>query len=427
MIGDPLRVRQILLNLIGNALKFIERGEIVITVGHDESSTAPGTLHFTVTDTGIGVPANKLDDIFSDFSQVDASTTRRYGGSGLGLAIVKRLVELMGGRIWVESTVGRGSTFHFTAAFEIAPAEMLHAGPASTAVDFHGMRVLVVDDNKFNRLILREMLARAGAEVIEAEGVPEALKLCDAARNQGHPFDLILLDCRMPEMDGFEVAERIGGTHRPIVVMLTSDDMKAQLAQVREHGLDAYLVKPIRRDELFNAIGVAINGRDLTGKRHGGLSPDAASAQASTGTAVAPRILIVDDSADNRLLVRAFLKGTGYEIDEAINGMFAVEKFRAGTYNAILMDMRMPVMDGLEATRAIRQIEREQNLTRTPIIALTASALIEDEQRTKEAGADAHVSKPVRKAVLLKAIAQFVAKPLDALVPIESEVPKAMA
>jgi len=225
-----------------------------------------------------------------------------------------------------------------------------------------------------------------------------------------------------------EVAERVGGTHRPIVVMLTSDDMKSQLAQVREHRLDAYLVKPVRRAELFNAIGVAINGRDLTAKRHGGHSPDAAGMQAgSAGTAPAPRILIVDDSADNRLLVRAFLKGTGYEIDEAINGMFAVEKFRAGTYNAILMDMRMPVMDGLEATRAIRQIEREQNLTRTPIVALTASALVEDEQRTKEAGADTHVSKPVRKAVLLQAIAQFVEKPLDALPSMQSEVPKAVA
>jgi two-component system sensor histidine kinase/response regulator len=428
VIGDPLRVRQILLNLIGNALKFTERGEIVITVGHDESSTAPGTLHFTVTDTGIGIPANKLKEIFSDFSQVDASTTRRYGGSGLGLAIVKRLVELMGGRIWVESTVGRGSTFHFTAAFEIASAEMLRAEPASSEVDFHAMRVLVVDDNQFNRLVLREMLARAGAEVIEAEGGPEALRLCDAARNQDRPFDLILLDCRMPEMDGFEVAERVGGAHRPIVVMLTSDDMKSQLAQVREHRLDAYLVKPVRRAELFNAIGVAINGRDPIGKRHSEHSPVEAGAQSgSAGTAVAPRILIVDDSADNRLLVRAFLKGTGYEIDEAINGMFAVEKFRTGTYNAILMDMRMPVMDGLEATRAIRQIEREQNLTRTPIIALTASALVEDEQRTQEAGADTHVSKPVRKAVLLQAIAQFVEKPLDALPSIRSEVPKAVA
>jgi CheY-like chemotaxis protein len=219
---------------------------------------------------------------------------------------------------------------------------------------------------------------------------------------------LILLDCRMPEMDGFEVAERVGGNHRPIVVMLTSDDMKAQLAQVREHGLDAYLVKPVRRAELFNAIGQAINGRDLTANRHCGNSPD--EADAPTGTAMARRILMVDDSADNRLLVRAFLKGANYEIDEAINGMFAVEKFRTGSYDAILMDMRMPVMDGLEATRAIRQIEKEQNRARTPIIALTASALIEDEQRTHEAGADAHVSKPMRKAVLLQAIAKLLEK-----------------
>ena len=413
VIGDPLRLRQVLLNLIGNALKFTERGEVVINVARDESS-APGTLHFAVTDTGIGIPADKLEEVFADFSQVDASTTRRYGGSGLGLAIVKRLVEMMGGRVWVESVVGRGSTFHFTAAFEIAPAAMQQAEPASGAVNFSGMRVLVVDDNKFNRLVLREMLTHAGAEVIEAENGPEALKLHEAARNQGYPFDLMLLDCRMPEMDGFEVAERVGGVHRPIVVMLTSDDMKTQLAQVREHRLDAYLVKPVRRAELFNAIGVAMNGRDLTAERHAGPQlRELAAPGGGAGAGRAHRILMVDDSADNRLLVRAFLKGTGYEIEEAINGMFAVEKFRAGGYDAILMDMRMPVMDGLEATRAIRQIEREQNRVRTPIVALTASALIEDEQRTHEAGADAHVSKPMRKAVLLQAIAKLLEKPSD--------------
>jgi len=425
VIGDPLRLRQVLLNLIGNALKFTERGEVVVNVAHDGNSTALGALHFTVADTGIGIPADKLEEIFTDFSQVDASTTRRYGGSGLGLAIAKRLVELMVGRVWVESVVGQGSTFHFTAAFEIAPAEMLHAEPASSAVDFNGMRVLVVDDNKFNRLILREMLTHAGAEVIEAEGGPEALKLHEAARNQGHPFDLMLLDCRMPEMDGFEVAERVSGAHRPIVVMLTSDDMKKQMAQVREHGLDAYLVKPVRRAELFNAIGVAINGRARMAKQHDRHVPDEAGGPART--AVARRILIVDDSGDNRLLVRAFLKGTCYEIEEAINGMFAVEKFRAGSYDAILMDMRMPVMDGLEATRAIRQIEREQNRARTPIVALTASALIEDEQRTHEAGADAHVSKPMRKRVLLEVIAKLLEKPADIPSPKANEVSTAQA
>jgi CheY-like chemotaxis protein len=332
---------------------------------------------------------------------------------------------MMGGRVWAESVVGRGSTFHFTAAFAIAPAAMPQVESATSAVDFNGMRVLVVDDNKFNRLILREMLTHAGAEVIEAEGGPEALKLHEAARNQGHPFDLMLLDCRMPEMDGFEVAERVSGAHRPIVVMLTSDDMKKQMAQVREHGLDAYLVKPVRRAELFNAIGVAINGRARIAKQHDRHVPDEAGGRA--GTAVARRILIVDDSGDNRLLVRAFLKGTGYEIDEAINGMFAVEKFRAGGYDAILMDMRMPVMDGLEATRAIRQIEREQNRPRTPIVALTASALIEDEQRTHEAGADAHVSKPMRKAVLLQTIAKLFEKPSDIPSPKPNEVSTAVA
>ncbi len=428
VLGDPLRLRQILLNLIGNALKFTESGEIVVTVGREEHSATPDTLHFTVSDSGIGIPEDKLESIFSDFSQVDSSTTRNYGGTGLGLAIVNRMTELMGGRVWVESTVGHGSAFHFTAVLEAAPPEVQALEPVSNAVNFKGMRVLVVDDNQFNRLVLREILSRAGAEVTEAADGLAALRLYETARAEGDPYNLMLLDARMPEMDGFEVAQRIGSTQRPVVVMLTSDGMKDQLAQVRDLGLDAYLIKPVRRTELFDAIGVAINGRDRTANGLGKQPGPKPAVPTGDGAVSEAGILVVDDSADNRLLVRAFLKDTGYEIDEAADGVGAIEKFRSGNYAAILMDMRMPVMGGIEAIRAIRDIEKDETRRRTPIIALTASALTDDEKRTRDAGADAHVSKPVRRTVLLQAIDQVVGSP-DAEIPQpeHGEIPKAVA
>jgi len=404
LAGDPLRLRQILINLIGNAIKFTETGQVLLTVERDPAGDGPGALLFTVSDTGIGIAADKLEAVFSNFTQADSSTTRHYGGSGLGLAIAKRLVGLMNGRIWAESELGTGSAFQFSARFEITNAP-LALEPSTEALMLSGVRALVVDDNATNRLILREMLTSRGAEVSESEDGPQGLMLLERARQSGRPFKLLLLDCRMPRMDGFQVADRIKATGydgMPIL-MLTSDDLKIELARVGRLGLDAYLVKPVRRRELFEAIAAAM-GRH-TGDFRCALGQPAAP---STGAAASPQrplhILLAEDARDNRILIRAYLKNSRARIDEAENGLIAVEKAQVEKYDLVLMDIQMPVMDGLEAMRCIRQRERQDGAERVPIIALTASALESDVQRSLDAGADLHVSKPVKKSTFLAAI-----------------------
>jgi two-component system sensor histidine kinase/response regulator len=402
--GDPLRLRQILINLIGNAIKFTEAGQVVLTVERDPAGDGPSALLFSVSDTGIGIAADKLDAVFSNFTQADSSTTRRYGGSGLGLAIAKRLVGLMNGRIWVESELGTGSAFHFTTRFEIGSAQ-LTLEPSTVTLMLSGIRALVVDDNATNRLILREMLTSRGAEVSEAEDGPQGLALLERARLRGQPFKLLLLDCRMPGMDGFQVAERIKATgyEGMPLLMLSSDDLKMELARVGQLGLDAYLVKPVRRLELFEAIAAAMAQHN--GDYRSALEQPAAP---STGAAESLRrplhILLVEDARDNRVLIRAYLKNSRVRIDEAENGLIAVEKAQAEKYDVILMDIQMPVMDGLEAIRLIRQREQHNGSERVPIIALTASALESDVRQSLDAGADLHVSKPVKKATFLAAI-----------------------
>jgi two-component system, sensor histidine kinase and response regulator len=414
LVGDRLRLRQILFNLIGNAVKFTEKGQVLLTVERDRESTAAGQLHFFVADTGIGIPKAKLEDVFSNFTQADSSTTRNYGGSGLGLAIVRRLVALMGGRVWVESQLGHGSTFHFTAQFQVRTDAPIERRPNLTVM-LSGVRALVVDDNFSNRLILREMLASRGAEVDEAEDGPSALGLIDRARTRGTPYKLMLLDCRMPGMDGFQVAERLKAEPEQglTVMMLSSDDLKVQLTHAHELGLDAYLVKPVRRDDLFNAIRTAmadhtahLDIRMIEPGQTAALdwTPDITRHAQSD---LSLNILLADDSRDNRLLIHAFLNDTGYRLDDAENGAIAVAKLKAGDYDLVLMDIQMPVMDGLEATRAIRDWERVRGLSRIPILALTASALDEDVRDTVEAGVDLHVSKPIKKAVLIAAIQKF--------------------
>jgi CheY-like chemotaxis protein len=304
--------------------------------------------------------------------------------------------------------------FHFTANFEVQ-AEVSERRP-NLALMLSGVRVLVVDDNFSNRLILREMLSSRGAEVDEARDGPAALVNIERAQSNGIPYKLMLLDCRMPGMDGFEVAERVkAGTAQGLtVMMLSSDDLKVQLTHAHELGLDAYLVKPVRRNDLFDAIGTAMAAHAAR--------TDVAPVESGPGTMLAPppvapakappmhplRILLADDSTDNRLLIHAFFKDLPYQIDDADNGAVAVAMLKAGIYDLVLMDIQMPVMDGLEAIRTIRAREQKHGLAHTPIIALTASALDEDVRHTLEAGADLHVSKPIRKATLVAAVEKSV-------------------
>jgi two-component system, sensor histidine kinase and response regulator len=406
LIGDPLRVRQILLNLIGNAIKFTESGSVVLTVEQEAVENGTVMLHFSVADSGIGIPAGKIDGIFESFTQADSSTTRRFGGSGLGLAIVKRLVELMGGRVWVESEVGRGSTFHFTARFDVqSDAAHQPAAPADS-LDLAGVRTLIVDDTPINRVILREMLGARGALITEATSGEEALARLHRALRKGQPFELLVLDRRMPGMDGLEVAQRIkaddGG--RIVTLMLTSDDFSIGAARLRELGIHAYLVKPIRRTELYEAIAAAM--AKVKSVQAGGpavpMRQTTPPPQNALGSAL--RILLAEDSPDNRMLIEAYLRNTQHRLETADNGEVALLKFKSGRYDLVLMDMQMPVMDGYRAVREIRNWEIEHAMRPVAIIALTADALKEDARRSLEAGCDAHVAKPVKKAVLLDAI-----------------------
>ena len=252
LMGDRLRLRQILVNLIGNALKFTECGEVVLLVENDPLASELGNLRFTVSDTGIGIPVDKLEAIFSNFTQVDSSTTRKYGGTGLGLSIVSRLIGLMNGKIWVESEVGKGSKFIFTMSFD--PASRTISAKPNLLPDLAGLRVLIVDDSATNREVAREMVVSIGAIVDEAESGPEALEAVRAAWEQARPFKLVLLDMRMPGMDGLEVALRVRQELQqaaPLILMLSSDDLTPQLNRMRDAHLDAYLVKPITRRELL--------------------------------------------------------------------------------------------------------------------------------------------------------------------------------
>jgi PAS domain S-box-containing protein len=413
LLGDPVRLRQIIVNLLGNAVKFTDSGEIVLSVikvGTPADVSGDGEtdrcmLQFSVRDTGIGIPAEKIDEVFDLFSQADSSTTRQYGGTGLGLTISKRLVELMGGRIWLESDVGKGTTVYFTVPFTVrAPGEQ--QAPEMYTTDLKEMKILIIDDNATNRLILRDYLNRWGAHVTEASDGAMGIEALRNADQAGRPFSLILLDNRMPGMDGFEAAEIIRKDSRlaeTTIMMLTSENRPGDMNRAKSMGISEYLSKPVKRTELEESIYRAIRKT----KKRGATQPPDVCAEPSDEKKL--RILIVDDSEDNRILAQAYLKKLPYLIDMAENGEKAVAKFKTCTYDLVLMDMQMPVMDGYTATREIRRWEQERNVPdagQTPIIAVTAYALKDDTEKSLQAGCNAHLSKPIKKDALLEAIRQ---------------------
>ncbi|HEV8437612.1 MAG TPA: response regulator, partial [Methylomirabilota bacterium] len=399
LVGDPARLRQVLINLIGNAIKFTERGEVIVRVDREPEEGAAGALQFSVFDTGIGVPEEARELIFAPYTQVETYTTRKFGGTGLGLAISRRVVELMQGRMWAESRIGVGSTFYFTARFAVGSTPPLR--DPSGLTDLEGLSTLVVDDNPTNRLILREMLSRWGAVVTEAEGGAQALVELARASQAKVPYSLVLLDRHMPGVDGFQVAEQvhqhptIAGT---TILMLTSDNRAGDVARGRKLGVAAYLVKPIKRAELLEAIQEARAGATPAADR-----PPARPMSAPEGLS-GLRILLAEDSPDNVLLIQSYLNASGCIADVAGNGEVAFETFISGVYDVVLMDVQMPVMDGYAATRRIRQWEGEHGATPVPILALTAHALPEEVRKSLDAGCTAHLTKPIRKATLLRAI-----------------------
>ncbi len=404
LIGDPGRLRQILMNLTGNAIKFTERGEVVVAVSMEEQREELGTesvlLHFAVRDTGIGIPADRQEKVFEAFSQADSSTTRKYGGTGLGLSISTRLVSLMGGRIWIESAEGKGSTFHFTARFGLGTP----AAPARPEIDLTGMPVLVVDDNATNRRILQETLTRWGMVPTMAEGGREALAAMTAASDAGHPFALVLLDAMMPEMDGWTLAERVHDhpeLAQTVLMMLSSAGRPAP-EEALGRGLSAFLSKPFKQSELLDTILTTLDGKATYAEAApAGRLADAASPLEDARPGL--RILLAEDNAVNQRLAVRLLEKHGQAVSVAANGREAVAAWGRGGFDLILMDIQMPEMDGFEATRAIRDRERDTG-GHTPIVAMTAHAMKGDRERCLEWGMDDYVSKPLQVEKLLAAI-----------------------
>jgi two-component system sensor histidine kinase/response regulator len=400
--GDPNRLRQVLTNLVGNAIKFTANGEVVLRV-QPKAGSQTGFLQFTVSDTGIGIPEEKLARVFESFTQVDPSTTRQYGGSGLGLAIAKYLVELMGGRIWVESKVGAGSTFHFIAPF--GTGRELASKAELKPLDLKGLRTLIVDDNSTNRLILAETLAAWGAFLTTAETGAQALTELVRASQAGESYGLVLLDCRMPGMDGFQLAEHIQ-SHPSLaamtVLMLTSEDRAGDMARGRSLGINAYLIKPIQRSELSKAIQSAMSKTPAVAEMQSVQEDSYRKADQ-----LSLHLLLADDSEDNVFLIQSYLRHSGCSVDVAENGEVAVEKFRSGQYDLVLMDLQMPVMDGYAATQRIREWERERQAKPTPILALSAYALQSEIDKSEDAGCTAYLTKPIRRKTLLEAIEKY--------------------
>ena len=405
VLGDPLRLSQILINLIGNAIKFTNMGQVLVSVERDPDSTTAGGLKFTVSDTGIGIAADKRHLLFHAFSQADSSTSRKYGGSGLGLAIVSRLVALMHGTVEMASEPGTGSAFSFTAQFGTADTRPASASPHPA---FGNLRILVVDDNADCRSIISDLLAAQGANVTAVSSVSEATAALRPNGSRGAGPTVVLLDGAMPGLGKVDVARRfaIGGSERPaLVMMLGTSDLTSEVARLRALGLDNYIVKPVRRAELFAAVARASAGARLELRGERAVPPAIVPPSAPSLILDRPlQILMADDSHDNRALIRAYLKKTPYHLVEAEDGQEAIDKFVAGNFDLVLMDIQMPNVDGYEATSTIRVWEVANSRRRTPIVALTASALEEAVHRTQEAGCDAHITKPVKKSTLLDAI-----------------------
>ena len=402
--ADPTRLRQIVVNLLGNALKFTEKGEVILEVDVESRTETGFVLHFTVTDTGIGIPAEKRQKIFEPFTQADGSMTRKYGGTGLGLTITSQIVQMMGGRIWAESEPGKGSTFHFTARFDLPKTPTAKVIPAE-AGRLRNLPVLVVDDNATNRRILKEMLVQWEMKPTLADGGWAALACLYRARNALEPFTLVLTDAHMPDMDGFTLAERIKQSPElaPVttIMMLTSGGRPGDAARCRELNITAYLVKPIKQTDLLQAILIAVGQADRK-EAHPILITRHSLRQGQQKL----RFLLVEDNMVNQALAVRLLEKWGHSVVAAGNGreaLVTLEKANFTGFDLVLMDIQMPEMDGFETTAAIR--EKEKTLgTHLPIIAMTAHVMKGDRERCLGAGMDDYVSKPIHAQKLLVAI-----------------------
>lgn len=404
LVGDGGRIRQIITNLVGNAIKFTERGYVLVSVtgsAHDETVD----LRIEVSDTGIGIAADKLARIFDSFAQADSSTTRRFGGTGLGLSISRKLVEAMNGRLGVASSVGDGSNFWFDLSLPVASVGQHRSDDLAAG---HDRRILIVDDVEVNRKIGVEQLGAWGFRVDAAESAAAGLNALIAAHEEGDPYDIAILDYFMPDIDGAMLARNIRSTElireTPLII-LTSVDQPGDAKRFKEIGVEGYLVKPARAALLLQTIRQVLTS---------------ASPAAATGMAMAPqavdepafesefkiRVLVAEDNEVNQLVIRHMLPLCDYQVSIAANGRDAVSEFEASKFDIILMDVSMPILDGYEATRAIREIEARESRPRTPIVCLTAHVMEADVENSIDAGMDDFLSKPISQEKLSKVMAR---------------------
>jgi CheY-like chemotaxis protein/HPt (histidine-containing phosphotransfer) domain-containing protein len=427
LVGDIGRLRQVLINLIGNAIKFTDHGEVVVQVKRPQGQEGQKVLgpsgpsgpfvelHFAVTDTGIGVPADKLETIFAPFEQVDGSATRRHGGTGLGLAISSRLIGLMGGRVWAESELDHGSTFHFTASFSLQDGPVEPEVPGEI-VNVRDLPVLVVDDNATNRRILHEMLSNWRMRPTVVESGAAALAALRRAAEAGEPFPLVLVDAVMPGMDGFQLAEEIKANPDLVgstIMMVSSADRPGNAARCQAVGITSYLMKPLKQSELLNTILTI-----LCKPARPSAAPPPASEQPAEPVPVSGRrlrVLLAEDNAVNQRLALRLLEKQGHTVAVAMNGREAVDAVAREHFDLVLMDVQMPEVDGLEATALIRA--REQGVGgHVPILALTAHAMKGDRERCLEAGMDGYLSKPIQTQEFVRAV--------EAVLPATVEAPR---
>ena len=400
VIGDPLRLQQIVTNLVGNAIKFTQSGHVLVSVTQERHEGSKTRLRFSVSDTGIGMTSEQIGNLFESFTQADNSTTRRYGGTGLGLAICKRLVNLMGGEIHVRSTPGHGSDFVFTAEFgTVAVPERRLLLPSHP---LHGERILIVDDNELSRNILSGMLREFQLDPVSAASVGEAVRLCRDAAREGRPYRVALVDWLMPGMNGKDTAQAICAAlpKRPVILFMTTiHDRPDVLAHIRE-GKDIpmrLITKPVTPSSLISALLEAEQPQDRPDRAE----PSAAPFPELMGA----RVLLAEDNAINRQVANEILQSSGVSVEPAGDGLEAVEKLWEGGYDAVLMDIQMPGMDGLKATRILREYARFDNL---PIIAMTAHAMNGDREKSLSVGMQDYIAKPIEPSVLLSTLARWI-------------------
>jgi CheY-like chemotaxis protein len=398
LVGDPWRLRQIIVNLIGNAIKFTEKGEVVLRAELDAETDTQATVRFSVTDTGIGIPKDRQDTIFESFTQADGSTTRKFGGTGLGLTISKQLAEMMDGEIGVESEEGKGSTFWFTVVLEKQAEDDAATSAATIPADIRGLRVLVVDDNATNRKILRTQLLSWECRPTSTEDGDSALKILREAKDCGDPFPLAILDMLMPEMDGETLGQAIKADPAlsdTVLVLMSSMADRSDAGQGKDIGFAAVLTKPVRQSRLYNVLMEAFSVEARVEVEEPEAHAESASAPAiEAGTNGRLRILLAEDNAINQKLAILLLEKKGWHVTAVSDGKKALQALESESFDLILMDVQMPKMGGFEATKAIREKENGTG-AHIPIVAMTAHAMKGDKEKCLKAGMDDYVAKPI--------------------------------